>query len=137
MGDYSLFSLGEYNLAAYIFDDNQPDHHPPQRPTTTGGLHPFHLQCYDRQNAFEQGQQALLLTGHPRLLPSFGIVTSYSMKTHPIPPEAATYLYQWVLNTTESVDALARFQVFAETGTPSTSTRPSFPCDNTPLPPLL
>ncbi|KAG6830740.1 hypothetical protein H0H87_007216 [Tephrocybe sp. NHM501043] len=50
---------------------------------------------------------------------SFGIVTSYEVKTFTAPPSATSYKYSWNLNFTTAATAISNFQKFVQTNIPS------------------
>ncbi|KAG6899304.1 hypothetical protein C0993_011393 [Termitomyces sp. T159_Od127] len=51
--------------------------------------------------------------------PSFGIVTSYEVKTFPAPQSSTIFQYSWNLNFTAAAKGISAFQKFAQTDIPS------------------
>lgn len=50
--------------------------------------------------------------------PSFGIITSITVKTYPLPPTATIYQYNWNMDASAAAKAISSFQEFAETNIP-------------------
>ncbi|KAF9445946.1 glucooligosaccharide oxidase [Macrolepiota fuliginosa MF-IS2] len=50
---------------------------------------------------------------------SFGITTSIEFATRPVPPSGIVFTYNWVLNVTDAVQALEKFQDFLQSNIPA------------------